>query len=1229
MRFLADGADVPNELVAAHERGEVLFICGAGVSVTSGLPLFRGLVEEVYRRLNEDWRPHHAEAGVMQEAGPLAHQYDRMLRALERRLAGGEQDRLRKMRDQIRRAVAAALTPPAAADLTHHRIVLDLSRDQEARTRVVTTNFDTLFERAWRETGAPDLPSHAGPALPQPRGASFSGVLHLHGRVLDEELKLSESEFVLTSAEFGDAYLRTGWASRYVYDLARSYVLVFVGYGADDPPMRYLLEALEADRERYRDLKKPYAFAHAAAGQEAPQQALWRAKGVEPIFYSDALPTGHGRLYETLRAWGQYANDPTSWRRERLRALMVRTPAELGPGERAEVVAHLGHRDADRLLRDLAPAACWLPFLRKEGVFSPQRETRPSEATWLAHRLADEEMIRTCAEAPPYEPDDLRMLARAIDGAEALSPVHRKAWRFIRQAGAQRSIDPFPRWYLVKSRVKTGDIDHEVREAVITMLRPRLQVRKPYGIWMGAGAEGTEAPARVRDLVRVEFEPLKGAQTEIGEVLSCWPNSPEEEAALLRMASRAVEDALEEANDAGLMDSYDAVSWGVRSVARRDGRWSRGGFEPLVQLTAALWERVAPKEAGLARSLAEWWGRSPFNLGRRLHLHALVNSTVFLGPDVFQALVRVEDRAFWLSDVSPEASRLLVERWKDLSPEQREVIEARIRSGPPRTLFAPERVNEDRKWEAVRDGEIIAWLQSIKHSGGELGAASVATLDRVLELRPELAPRNRRVGPGADPVASWRGAQGDPRLLTGLPDDALLGEALRLQSESPFEQGELWQVFCEREPERALRALRIDVEAGRWSVPAWRGVLWAAAKQEGEEFQAELANLALGIPPAELHGDLLGELVGWLRTRASLLAPRGARPAPTALALWDLLAARVFAPQSEDPGLGGDEPIRNSDEFNEPGGMLANTLIELLDASKPNAMATFTEQLQSRFDRLVEATGRPGRLARVTMARNLPFLFYVASAWVSERVLPFFVREHAEAGVLWPARLRGSVPQSPSLFNVLKPHLLAQARLPVVERDESRNLAANLLLPALWRRSVPEARDFDIEAIEVKKALALASSEVRHDAAFLLFDWIRQEKDPAERWNSAFGPFFREVWPMDIAARAPITSEYLAWMALECGDAFPDALRAILHALVPFEIYTIDVVLKHDARRSETARRYPLEFVELLDAIIDPAVARAPDDLAVELAACVLADPSIESRREYQRLLSISRRASA
>jgi NAD-dependent SIR2 family protein deacetylase len=82
MRFLPNCPDIPSDVIAAQEKGETLFICGAGVSRTVGLPLFRGLVEGIYQELREEWSLHAAE-----REGMRGSRYDQVLRNLERRFA--------------------------------------------------------------------------------------------------------------------------------------------------------------------------------------------------------------------------------------------------------------------------------------------------------------------------------------------------------------------------------------------------------------------------------------------------------------------------------------------------------------------------------------------------------------------------------------------------------------------------------------------------------------------------------------------------------------------------------------------------------------------------------------------------------------------------------------------------------------------------------------------------------------------------------------------------------------------------------------------------------------------------------------------------------------------------------------------------------------------------------------------------------------------------------------
>jgi len=141
-----------------------------------------------------------------------------------------------------------------------------------------------------------------------------------------------------------------------------------VGYQADDPPVRYLLEALEADRERDPDLNQVYAFVPARADNHEEQRALWYAKGVEPILYTPLSDGDHSPLYDTLKEWCVFADNPTAWRREALRKFISKKPEDLDQQTVAEVVSLLAHGDASQLLGELSPDSSWLTELEKRKV---------------------------------------------------------------------------------------------------------------------------------------------------------------------------------------------------------------------------------------------------------------------------------------------------------------------------------------------------------------------------------------------------------------------------------------------------------------------------------------------------------------------------------------------------------------------------------------------------------------------------------------------------------------------------------------------------------------------------------------------------------------------------------------------------------------------------------------------------------------------------------------------
>ena len=85
--------------------------------------------------------------------------------------------------------------------------------------------------------------------------------------------------------------------------------LVLVGYGAEDAAMRLLLETLDADRDRFRDLHDIYAIEKGTI----ESASLWNAKGIKPIEFAD-----YDAIYATLSEWARYAARPVEYRRARV-----------------------------------------------------------------------------------------------------------------------------------------------------------------------------------------------------------------------------------------------------------------------------------------------------------------------------------------------------------------------------------------------------------------------------------------------------------------------------------------------------------------------------------------------------------------------------------------------------------------------------------------------------------------------------------------------------------------------------------------------------------------------------------------------------------------------------------------------------------------------------------------------------------------------------------------------
>lgn len=292
MQFITGGPDIPERLLQAHEDGRVVFFCGAGISYPARLPGFSDLVDRLYQALSVTPNP-------VQRSAIKAGQFDTAVGLLEADDKRG--------REGVRRALATILTPDltAANATATHEALLTLAKDREGRTRLITTNFDRLFEEVKREKSL-SFSDFKAPLLPVPK-TRWDGLVYLHGLLPAAPTAGDLDRLVVSSGDFGLAYLTERWAARFVSELFRNFTICFVGYSINDPVLRYMMDALAADRLLGESPPEMFAFGNYSKGKEEDRASEWKAKNVTPILYREHQH--HAYLHKTLRAWAETYRD--------------------------------------------------------------------------------------------------------------------------------------------------------------------------------------------------------------------------------------------------------------------------------------------------------------------------------------------------------------------------------------------------------------------------------------------------------------------------------------------------------------------------------------------------------------------------------------------------------------------------------------------------------------------------------------------------------------------------------------------------------------------------------------------------------------------------------------------------------------------------------------------------------------------------------------------------------
>lgn len=282
--WITGDVELPDEILDAHERGELVFFVGAGASLgrPSNLPLFDGLAKKLARLASHPFSKRGGLDFFVGQLESLPQGFD----------AHGHAHTL--------------ISNPKSRFNPLHSAIVDLAGIGGA-FRVVTTNYDDHLASAAGGGSIPVPDAWYAPALPL--GYDFAGLVHLHGSV-----RRPKEEMILTDRDFGHAYITDAWAARFLLPMFDRFTVVFIGYSHDDVIMRYLALGLPSSTKGMAS--KRYAFT------SDPTNSKWGYLGIRPISYP-VVGRDHQALVAALTAWADRAKMGQTDHQSRVRAIIA------------------------------------------------------------------------------------------------------------------------------------------------------------------------------------------------------------------------------------------------------------------------------------------------------------------------------------------------------------------------------------------------------------------------------------------------------------------------------------------------------------------------------------------------------------------------------------------------------------------------------------------------------------------------------------------------------------------------------------------------------------------------------------------------------------------------------------------------------------------------------------------------------------------------------------------
>ncbi|AIY67491.1 anti-phage defense-associated sirtuin Dsr1 [Pseudoalteromonas piratica] len=1254
MQFVKNGPEVPEKLLQAHEEGKVVFFCGAGISFPAGLPGFGGLVWKLYEKMG-------VTPDAVQEQALKAGQFDTAVSLLEAVKQTNE------WRRDVRQEMAKLLEPDYSLTnaTSTHRALLQLSLTKDKKTRLITTNFDRIFDKAGEQEKL-NYPVYKAPLLPVPKNR-WNGLVYLHG-LLPEPLNSAELDhLVISSGDFGLAYLTERWAARFVSELFRSYTVCFVGYSLNDPVLRYMMDALAADRLLGESPPEMFAFGEFKKGKFDDEYKQWKAKNVTPILYKSFQK--HYYLHKTLINWSNTYKDGLSGKEQ-----IVATTAPFKPTSSDyynEYARKLAWALSDpsgipaKTFSNLIPSPplSWLSVLdtielkgeelNRFGIFDSGIKPEATFSLFCRPARSSQSPLMALSHSSYIEPqwdNVMRGLSKWLvchlnnpelvlflqkRGGVLNSQLHFLIEKEISEQIKQKK-DGNNAYFEELIRKSSDAVLSEEMLTVWNLVLAGYCAHSPHHHNLYSWADeykNTGITPALKSKLRKALAPVvtfRKPLNSLGEeyrdglkkyldwevdLSTSFAHSAVEHIArvdtwgsdissIFYDVNALLIELMELKSALGGVDEYTDYTYIHQpSISEHPQNKDYNNWTILIDLVRDSWLSLLEKDATKAKSIVSIWWLTPFPIFKRLAFFAVSKFALITAAEINGWLEQEDARWLWSVSSQRELLQLLPHLAQRFDAVNTSRLLANICLGPRREWFKEGLTEEEFDHLVIRE----QWLrlEKLKQAGLVFDEEAEQVYQNIKQENPqwELDEEQKEEFP------FWMGDGSYYRDTSPSPtNEAELIEWLKSKPDHDHWDDDDWSIRCKNNFTLAKNALLVLEEENIWIPERWRQALnvWTESKRLSIKAWRSLANVFLEMDELKLK-DIAWNLSRWLKNNTNCRALREEQ-------YFSFVDRLLTAPYDFEYDEVNDVITA---AINHPIGITTESLFIRWYEEKPNDNAGLEDKYRERFEMLVTNESDVYNLSRVIVVTNALSLYRVSPEWSKQHILPLFNWENRDVATLawrsylWSPRLHKSFLVS------IKSELLDTANFYEDLGETKEQYSRFLTYVALQKYE-------EFKTKELASAFSSLPENALYEVVSSLSDALSNSGDKyREYWNHRIKNFLIKIWPKEINPSEQTVNQ-LALLCINAKEYFEDAMKLIRHNLT--RIDNTEYIV-HCLKSSEVIELYPKEALVFLDTLLcDEPNFGPPFELKDCLNKILEQSPDLSVMQEYQRLNNLIRR---